>query len=189
MTCLKWKRYLDSVVIWVSYRWRSASDINSRVTLLLLSPSCVNRVSHYPPCFSTLLLSCARPMPRPVHKRGTTNVTSQRPIPVPFVTIATLGNVISLCGSCFLMGPTSQSKKMFHPSRRIATILYLSSLILTLVVAFALLGWKGQSLLLVVLMICQYVAIAWYCMSYVPFARQLATRLCSRLCSEVIDMD
>ena len=105
--------------------------------------------------------------------------------PGPFVINSTIGNVISLCGSCFLVGPTSQGKKMFHKSRRIATSLYLGSLALTLFVAFAAEGMTGQGAMLIVLMLIQYVAIAWYCLSYIPFARQAAKRLFSRYYNQV----
>jgi len=109
--------------------------------------------------------------------------------PLPFVVVATLGNIISLCGSIFLVGPFSQVKKMFHPTRKLATILYLSSLIITLLVAFLCHGMPGQALLLVTLMVCQYVSISWYCLSYIPYARQMAYRLFTRLCSEIMDSD
>lgn len=91
---------------------------------------------------------------------------------VPYVINATVGNIIALCGSCFLSGPTSQSRKMFHPTRRIATIVYLSSMILTLLIA--LIPFPGSKApVLLVLMLCQYISITWYCLSYIPFARDV----------------
>lgn len=90
--------------------------------------------------------------------------------PLPFVLNATIGNIIALAGSCFLTGPTAQLGKMFKESRRVASIAYLSSLILTLVVAYVPIpGPKG--LLLIVLLVVQYLSVFWYCLSYVPFAR------------------
>jgi len=84
---------------------------------------------------------------------------------------ATVGNIIALCGSCFLTGPHSQMKRMWSDTRRSATIAYLGSLFLTLVVAFAPIpGPKG--LMLLFLMIIQYLAITWYCLSYIPYARE-----------------
>lgn len=90
--------------------------------------------------------------------------------PFPFVLNATIGNVIALAGSCFLSGPQSQLAKMWHESRRLATALYLGSLVLTLLVAF--LPIPGRALLLILLMLCQYLSITWYCLSYIPFARE-----------------
>lgn len=90
--------------------------------------------------------------------------------PLPFVLHATIGNIIALAGSCFLTGPTSQMERMFKEDRKYASIAYLTSLALTLVVAFAPIpGPKG--LLLMVLMLVQYLSVFWYCLSYVPFAR------------------
>lgn len=91
---------------------------------------------------------------------------------MPFVLNATVGNIISLCGSLFLCGPVAQLKKMWAETRRAATIAYLGSLFLTLVVTFVpgVPGPKGLYLLL--LMLCQYVAIFWYCLSYIPYARE-----------------
>ena len=108
--------------------------------------------------------------------------------PTPFVVYSTVGNIISLSGSFFLSGPTSQLKKMFHEKRKIATILYLGALFTTLSVAFMPFSDKFRgvkAMLLVLLLLCQYVAIAWYCMSYIPFARQMATRACSSFISRV----
>lgn len=91
---------------------------------------------------------------------------------VPFVLNETVGNLIALAGSCFFTGPTSQMQRMFHPKRRIATSLYLGSLFLTLLVAF-LPGMPGpRGLILLVLMLAQYVAVTWYCLSYIPFAQE-----------------
>lgn len=142
-----------------------------------------------------------------------------------FVLYFTIGNILSLTGSCFLSGPTSQLSKMWHESRRIASILYLMSLVLTLGVSiicsheewkrtiFGFGGGGGSSssgndesgdddgnsgggsgtfaciVVLITLMIMQYVSVAWYCLSYIPFARQLAKRLWGRLCATVLDFD
>jgi hypothetical protein len=111
--------------------------------------------------------------------------------PGPFVVYATIGNIISLSGSFFLSGPKSQLKKMFHESRKIATCLYLGSLGVTLIVAFISFGDGGgrsfKAMILVILLIFQYVAVAWYCMSYIPFARQMATRACNAIMSRFDD--
>jgi hypothetical protein len=89
--------------------------------------------------------------------------------PLPFVMNATIGNILALAGSFFLSGPKHQMDRMWHDKRRTATTLYLSSLGLTLCVAFVPIP-VGKGLLLLLLMLCQYVSIAWYCLSYIPFA-------------------
>jgi hypothetical protein len=89
--------------------------------------------------------------------------------PFPFVMNATIGNIIALAGSFFLSGPKHQMERMWHEKRRTATALYLGSLTATVLVAFLPIP-MGKGLILLLLMICQYVSIAWYCLSYIPFA-------------------
>jgi Got1/Sft2-like family len=90
--------------------------------------------------------------------------------PIPFVLNSTIGNIIALAGSCFFSGPKTQIAKMTSESRRLASFAYISSLVMTLVVALAPIpGPKG--LLLLLLLIIQYVSVFWYCLSYIPFAR------------------
>ncbi|KAF4027744.1 Got1/Sft2-like family [Phytophthora infestans] len=48
-----------------------------------------------------------------------------------------LGNIISLCGSGFLVGPKQQVKLMFKPVRRIATVIYLLMIAVVFTVALA----------------------------------------------------
>ncbi|MEE6520765.1 hypothetical protein FKM82_018709, partial [Ascaphus truei] len=42
-----------------------------------------------------------------------------------FAVFYTLGNIAALSSTCFLMGPVKQLKKMFEPTRLIATIVML----------------------------------------------------------------
>lgn len=56
--------------------------------------------------------------------------------PTPFVTLFTIGNIISVLGSFFLNGPYAQSVKMVGPQMRCATVAYLSSMIATFIVAY-----------------------------------------------------
>jgi hypothetical protein len=61
---------------------------------------------------------------------------------------------------------------MWRENRRVATLLYLGSLMLTLLVAFCYSYiWGPKGLYLLILMIAQYIAITWYCLSYIPFAQ------------------
>ena len=100
--------------------------------------------------------------------------------PVPIVVNVTVGNVIALCGTCFLSSPKTQLERMFNPSRRLASTFYLGSLGMTM---FLLLlpPFPIRGLLLFLLMLGQYVAITWYCLSYIPFARQFVKNGCRRL--------
>ncbi|XP_065256492.1 vesicle transport protein SFT2A isoform X2 [Emys orbicularis] len=69
--------------------------------------------------------------------------------------------------TCFLMGPVKQLKKMFEPTRLIATIVMLLCLIFTLCAVF----WWGKKGLALLFCIFQFLAMTWYSLSYIPFAR------------------
>ena len=99
--------------------------------------------------------------------------------PLPFVLNATVGNIVALAGSFFLSGPSNQLARMWHPKRQTATALYLSSLGLTVLVAF-LPRFPLQGLILLLLMLSQYVSITWYTLSYVPFAHDAIRNFVTR---------
>mmetsp|Transcript_8117 Transcript_8117/g.23354 ORF Transcript_8117/g.23354 Transcript_8117/m.23354 type:complete len:215 (-) Transcript_8117:135-779(-) len=104
--------------------------------------------------------------------------------PVPICVHVTLGNLLTLCGTCFLTGPTNQAKRMWHASRRTASILYISSMWTTFVF-LCLPAFMGRGFLLFLLIIVQYIAVTWYCLSYIPFGRDLLKRCCQRMFSSV----
>ncbi|NXS98128.1 SFT2A protein, partial [Jacana jacana] len=69
--------------------------------------------------------------------------------------------------TCFLMGPLKQLKAMFEPKRLVATIVMLLFLVLTLCAVF----WWNKKGLAVLFCILQFLAMTWYSLSYIPFAR------------------
>ena len=77
--------------------------------------------------------------------------------------------ILSFVGliTLFLMGPLKQIKKMFEETRWIATLVMLLLMALTLISA---LWWhkKGMCLLFCIL---QFLAMTWYSISYVQYAR------------------
>lgn len=94
------------------------------------------------------------------------------------------------------MGPFNQLKKMFASTRIIATIIVLVSIVLTLVCAIvvSILSSQSQALLkpsslqqfhkpgLVLLMIIiQSLAMTWYSLSYIPYARDLVKKTFSTI--------
>ncbi len=92
---------------------------------------------------------------------------------VTFGIINTVANIFALLSTIFLSGPKKQVKKMFDETRRIATCVYLLSMILTFVVALALkIAW-----LVIFMVIIQYLAMLWYTISYIPFARDAIKKL------------
>ncbi|XP_026878972.1 vesicle transport protein SFT2A isoform X2 [Electrophorus electricus] len=84
-----------------------------------------------------------------------------------FAIFYTLGNIAALASTCFLMGPLKQLKRMFEPTRLIATCLVLLFLILTLCSAL----WWHKKALAIIFCILQFLAMTWYSISYIPFAR------------------
>nr|XP_033798300.1 vesicle transport protein SFT2B isoform X1 [Geotrypetes seraphini] len=94
-----------------------------------------------------------------------------------FAVFYTLGNVASLGSTIFLMGPLKQLKRMFEATRLIATIVMLLCLILTLCAAF---WWHNKGLVLLFCLL-QFLAMTWYSLSYIPFARD-AVKKCFSAC-------
>ncbi|XP_023231467.1 vesicle transport protein SFT2A-like [Centruroides sculpturatus] len=76
--------------------------------------------------------------------------------------------------TCFLMGPVSQCKKMFAPTRFLATITSLVFIGLTLCSAF----WWRKVGLVFLFCILQFLSMSWYALSYIPFAREGVVKCC-----------
>jgi len=89
--------------------------------------------------------------------------------PEKFAVPYTLGNILSIGSTAFLIGPAKQLQNMTNPQRLGATIIYVIAMLLTLIVAFK----RISAILCLVLIIVQMGALVWYCASYIPFARQL----------------
>mmetsp|Transcript_2409 Transcript_2409/g.7651 ORF Transcript_2409/g.7651 Transcript_2409/m.7651 type:complete len:194 (-) Transcript_2409:44-625(-) len=83
-----------------------------------------------------------------------------------FAKYYSLGSLLLLGSTFFLIGPVAQLKSMFHPSRYIASILYLGTLIGTLYAASV-----SNILLTMVLVVVQICAALWYVASYIPYAQ------------------
>ena len=61
---------------------------------------------------------------------------------------------------------------MFHEKRRIATSVYLLTLIVTLSIAYGYEG-GGKTVLVLLSVLTQFLALVWYTLSYIPFARDM----------------
>jgi len=85
------------------------------------------------------------------------------------------GNVLSLFSTAFLVGPREQLRKMVSPVRVVTTSVYLGSIAATLIAATLL----QEPTLTVVAMVVQFLALLWYCLSYIPFGRKMIGRLFS----------
>ena len=87
--------------------------------------------------------------------------------PRKFASLYSLSNLCGLGATLFVVGPAKQCAKMAEPTRLAASVVYLSSAVLTLVAAL-----KLRSLILTLLFaLVQFFALIWYVLSYVPYAR------------------
>ena len=84
---------------------------------------------------------------------------------VLFAVLYSIGQVINILGSCFLSTPKGQWKSMKKKKRRIASAVYILSIIATLVVALAT-PIKGLVFLFLGI---QIVAYYWYTITFIPF--------------------
>eukprot|EP00949_MAST-11_sp_MAST-11-sp1_P005182 g5182.t1 len=101
--------------------------------------------------------------------------------PQRFAVLYTMGNIVSLMSTGFVWGPMRQLKAMFKPVRIVATVVYLTTLVLVLVVALAVPDFGGKTAVIIMLLICQFLALSWYALSYIPFART-AVKNCAAGC-------
>jgi hypothetical protein len=65
---------------------------------------------------------------------------------------------------------------MFHKTRAIATSMYLICIIATLIFATIDLGMTTPTKvgICIFLIVLQFIALGWYCLSYIPYARTVA---------------
>lgn len=81
--------------------------------------------------------------------------------------------------SCFLAGPKQQFKDMTKKTRLLLSILYVTSTIATLVLAFVL--PENLKALVLVSLVVQIVSYFFYTLSYVPFGRKILAKCCECL--------
>mmetsp|Transcript_17091 Transcript_17091/g.53388 ORF Transcript_17091/g.53388 Transcript_17091/m.53388 type:complete len:221 (+) Transcript_17091:29-691(+) len=105
--------------------------------------------------------------------------------PAPFAIFFTFQNVVAICGSFFLSGPAAQCKKMCDSSRFIATTLYFVSMVATLFFAFYT-GLPGgaQIGLIILFIFVQWIALLWYTLSFIPYAREYICTCCHECCHD-----
>jgi len=94
-----------------------------------------------------------------------------------FAILYTFANIFGVGSTLFLMGPMNQLKKMFDPTRLIATIVFLACLVMTLVSALVI----KIGVLVFLFVILQLLALIWYTISYIPFARNAIKSCCQGL--------
>lgn len=111
--------------------------------------------------------------------------------PERFALTYSLGNILNVGSTCFLVGPQRQWTALTHKSRRIASAVYFSCIIFTLLCVWIKwsdygLRWLGGILTFTAVGI-QCLALGWYAMSYVPFGRTIVGRMFQSARSWLLD--
>ena len=84
------------------------------------------------------------------------------------VLLYTCGNLISIFGTFFLVGPKRQFHNMTHPYRRKAASIFLSSIVLTIVSLYVI----HSRLLTIISVIIQFCSYIWYIATYIPYGQE-----------------
>ncbi|KAL6759718.1 Got1/Sft2-like family-domain-containing protein [Haematococcus lacustris] len=81
-----------------------------------------------------------------------------------FAIFYSLGSLVSICSTVFLMGPVKQCQRMFEQHRVLATSVFLIAIVLTLFLAFKF----GNAGLCLIMILIQLAALLWYCVTWIP---------------------
>lgn len=93
-------------------------------------------------------------------------------IPRKFAVLYTIGNLLGVGGTMFLVGPKRQMSVMCAPHRRNASMGFFAGMIVTLGLALT-----HQSFIFIIAsVVVQTVALIWYILSYIPFGRAMAAK-------------
>lgn len=93
--------------------------------------------------------------------------------PIKFGITFTLGNLLALGSTAFLIGPKRQVTMMLDPVRIYATAIYLASIIIALFCAL----YVHNKLLTLLAIVLEFGALIWYSLSYIPFARSMVSKV------------
>jgi hypothetical protein len=94
-----------------------------------------------------------------------------------FAFMYTLGNVVSVFATFFLVGPVRQFKNMIDVQRRKASLLFCGSIVMTLIALYVV----HSKLLTVLFVVVQFIAYVWYVLSYVPYGRECLMNVIQRI--------
>ena len=92
--------------------------------------------------------------------------------PGKFAVMFSFGNIFSIFGTFFLMGPMNQIKRMSDPKRKYSCIIFILTLILTLVSYYAF----HSKIFTLIFLIIQMISYYWYVLSYIPYGRELCKK-------------
>ena len=87
-----------------------------------------------------------------------------------FGILYTLGNIVSLVGVFFLVGPKRQLDSMKEEKRMITSLVFVGSMIMTFISIY----FFHSNLLTLLFVIIQFCSYIWYVLSYFPYGREMA---------------
>ena len=111
--------------------------------------------------------------------------------PIKFGVFFSLGNICSIGSTLFFVGPARQCKLMFKNIRLIATLLFIGSIIGTIVFVFFYDSKNHfwHKFVMLGLIVAQFAAMVWYVLSYIPFGRAAMKKICCVICCSDDDDD
>eukprot|EP00796_Vickermania_ingenoplastis_P003703 gene3703-2605_t len=88
-----------------------------------------------------------------------------------YTALSSFGTLLSLASTFMLKGPSAQLEYMMDEQRRMASAMYVSSVLLSV---FTALIFQSAFLCLLTTLV-QYGCLTWYALSYVPFGQEMLT--------------
>lgn len=85
-----------------------------------------------------------------------------------FAVTYTIGNIIGLAGTSFLVGPLQQLRNMADKSRLVTSCIFIGSLVATLLSSV----YIKVGFVIVFFVCVQWLAYMWYSLSYIPYGQQ-----------------
>ena len=86
-----------------------------------------------------------------------------------FGLVFTTGSICSTMATFFLCGPKKQWKNMMKPYRAVVSLVFLGTIVATVVFGFIL---SDSTLVVAILAAAQFCAMVWYALSYIPYGRK-----------------
>lgn len=87
-----------------------------------------------------------------------------------YTALSSLGTILSIVSTFLLMGPSTQLEYMMDEHRKLATIMYCCSVVVSF---FSAIIFKSFFICLITTG-AQYICLLWYSLSYVPYGREIA---------------
>ena len=98
-----------------------------------------------------------------------------------FGLVFTTGSICSTMATFFLCGPKKQWKNMMKPYRAVVSLVFLGTIVATVVFGFIL---SGSTLVVAILAAAQFCAMVWYALSYIPYGRKFCGTCLKSCCCD-----